>query len=677
MVMGGVSNYGSWNLYADTVLIQQGSSNQRTDGIQVTGHNDNFLDYPLIVNFATGGTHSLKLIKTSASDTLGVDYGGLMQDSSTATPFLVWDQPFLDATGYATSPNQSSQTIATAANAINDSLYWTWDRKHYPIFHVYTNSVWSPLNCLASDHIHPRNYGDSMLTYAAESVLPYNNSGYFKGIFQAGRSNVESNYDGVPRSVAWLSQVPTKADLSIYQTRANAGSINGTTNTVPLFTSSTTLGNSVITQSSSQIGIGVTPTTLLTLGGVSNQGITWYNAASPTQQASAGFFSNTFMLTVGRNDFTGSNPYTSLASAGLHISSASGNGNVMVFTSATNGAAATEKVNFDGSGVTVFSPTTAAFSPDVSTFGNASQMPFQIRGGGGFVDGSTTNNSANYLWAWRSDGQIKYTDSANKYPYIQWIAKTGNRALSWAWENGSHSPTRGNGIQLDTLNQFYINTTPTGTSSDSVLVKHGSMVQAVAQSSLGGSGYSLVQKNASSVTARTKLNFPTGSGLTATDNSGNTSTDITITSIPSAATATTQSAGDNSTKVATTAYVDGLVSYGSWTPTITAGTGIASSTNQSSFYTVVGNIVHVRASFSVTPSASGSLATITFTLPINSNNVAVKVGSGVATGGSTNQLDIISVVVSNTGSGNTTAVIHYIPSNTSSQDITFSMDYLK
>lgn len=42
---------------------------------------------------------------------------------------------------------------------------------------------------------------------------------------------------------------------------------SGTTNTVPLFTASGTIGNSVITQSSSNIGIGMTPTEELTVAG--------------------------------------------------------------------------------------------------------------------------------------------------------------------------------------------------------------------------------------------------------------------------------------------------------------------------------------------------------------------------------------------------------------------------
>lgn len=95
--------------------------------------------------------------------------------------------------------------------------------------------------------------------------------------------------------------------------------------------------------------------------------------------------------------------------------------------------------------------------------------------------------------------------------------------------------------------------------------------------------------------------------------------------LPNNTLATTQTAGDNSTKVATTAYVDALsssipsYSEGTWTPTQN-GTNPPSSAV--GYYTKIGNIV--RATFSLFLASNTSSSTFTISdLPFtNSNNVA-------------------------------------------------------
>jgi len=140
-----------------------------------------------------------------------------------------------------------------------------------------------------------------------------------------------------------------------------------------------------------------------------------------------------------------------------------------------------------------------------------------------------------------------------------------------------------------------------------------------ATASAGGSSYyQTVQSNGTNQTQRAKLNY--SSQFTTTDNSGNNSTDISLTSV------TTQLPGDNSTKPASTAYVDAAVSAVSGTGTsnyfIATGTGtnhVSSVTVDTCYYIRVGNVVMVDGGATVTASATGGGATFEITLPIASN----------------------------------------------------------
>lgn len=97
-----------------------------------------------------------------------------------------------------------------------------------------------------------------------------------------------------------------------------------------------------------------------------------------------------------------------------------------------------------------------------------------------------------------------------------------------------------------------------------------------------------------------------------------------ITSIPSL-TSTTQSASDNSTKVATTAYVDKFnLTSGTYTPTLTNGTNVSSSVTTIHHYTRVGNQVTVYGQIQVTPTTTPATNTVLgISLPIASNFTAI------------------------------------------------------
>jgi hypothetical protein len=92
-------------------------------------------------------------------------------------------------------------------------------------------------------------------------------------------------------------------------------------------------------------------------------------------------------------------------------------------------------------------------------------------------------------------------------------------------------------------------------------------------------------------------------------------------------TAPTQTAGDNSTKIATTAYVDaatgGTIISGTYTPTFTNNTNVTASTIVgAATYSRIGNIVHVSIQITIQPTASTTNTILYFTLPSGINQSA-------------------------------------------------------
>lgn len=92
-------------------------------------------------------------------------------------------------------------------------------------------------------------------------------------------------------------------------------------------------------------------------------------------------------------------------------------------------------------------------------------------------------------------------------------------------------------------------------------------------------------------------------------------------SMPTGTTGVTQTASDNSTKLATTAYVDNAVSTvpvtssGTYTPTYANVSGASSITATTVHYMQIADQVHVQGRVQVTPTSSSGSVTFTMTLP--------------------------------------------------------------
>lgn len=166
----------------------------------------------------------------------------------------------------------------------------------------------------------------------------------------------------------------------------------------------------------------------------------------------------------------------------------------------------------------------------------------------------------------------------------------------------------------------------------------------------------------------------TASQLVATDGSKNL---VSVTALPSGTTAVTQSPNDNSTKVATTAYVDaatggGLTfASGTYTPTFSAGSNATSITANEITYQRIGSIVSVSGSVSFTVTTGSVSTSFEMTLPVASNFSLAQQAHG--NGSSTQGVNVAPQVYANETTN--LAVIAFNPASNGSTTINFNYQY--
>lgn len=193
---------------------------------------------------------------------------------------------------------------------------------------------------------------------------------------------------------------------------------------------------------------------------------------------------------------------------------------------------AADWTTFNGKQATLVSGTNIKTINSTSLLGSGD---ITISGGG------ITNSAANT--------ELMQSDGTNAVSSKIFATSAGNITLGDGTTTGPYSISAAstsalvlNGISSVTLGSDNINL---GTSTSST----------VAVVARGGTNVNLTFSSKGTGNIRFPQFAGNGAGFMAIDNSGNSSWSNTL---PSATTATTQTAGDNSTKVATTAYVDGL-----------------------------------------------------------------------------------------------------------------------
>jgi hypothetical protein len=144
-------------------------------------------------------------------------------------------------------------------------------------------------------------------------------------------------------------------------------------------------------------------------------------------------------------------------------------------------------------------------------------------------------------------------------------------------------------------------------------------------------------------------------------------------------TATTQSAGDNSTKVATTAYVATAITAaavsGTYTPTLTAVSNVTASTSALCTYIKAGSVVAVSGFVSVTPTAATTSTSLRISLPVASAFATGNEGYGVAVRSGNFASQNISGIISANAATDDVLLAFYCDADTASRAWLFHFQY--
>lgn len=213
IVIGLLAGDGVTNIYSDFEVFIDGVSkgtfteNNQIDAIS-DGSNDNARGaMALYFNQLGYSSHKVKVVNKGNGFFI-LDYFGHLVDIANATPLLIMHVPKMDATGYATSPNASSDAVTNSMNASLDSLVLTMPAG-YPVFVGQTNSFYNVATGLdPADHIHPNNTGHRQIFNAAVAAIPANVTSLPIGTVGVGAdSYLFASKNGVKTKIAFLDDI--------------------------------------------------------------------------------------------------------------------------------------------------------------------------------------------------------------------------------------------------------------------------------------------------------------------------------------------------------------------------------------------------------------------------------------------------------------------------------------
>ncbi len=217
----------AFNVLVNDSLYTTYNGNGKTDGVNnLNPTNDYFQPDAIFITNLDSGVNTIKVVPLS-NDTTYIDYIGVLQPPQESVPYIMGTLPRLNAGGYALYGG-SDTAWTRGDSAIRQAIVslfpfkaaWADIDKYYST----SNLMW--------DSIHPNSAGQRQFAQAfSEQINDYQLP------TQLGNSSkaLTTNGNG---SLTWESYSPSTA-------------ISGTTNFLPKFTTSSTIGNSNVAQSSS------------------------------------------------------------------------------------------------------------------------------------------------------------------------------------------------------------------------------------------------------------------------------------------------------------------------------------------------------------------------------------------------------------------------------------------
>lgn len=428
---------------------------------------------------------------------------------------------------------------------------------------------------------------------------------------------------------------------------------SGTTNTVPLFTDTKTLGNSILTQNSDGLKIGSTNTT--------------YGIGLSVSKLITAINKHTFDDYSVINTVSGNEGY-GVFDASTEMTGSNSNDHLNGYQSRLNYSAS---VGMTGPNFNIYGMTGYLSQNRITGTGHLTVAKgFFARDLGG-VAGTVDN-----LYGLHIDPQTKGS-------VTNWdIHATGKNNHFGAVMIGA-VPAQWNAVDS------FVNT---GISNFSGLTKHTSQVRISSPSNtipalqigdyIGNFGWGIFESNTTgNLFVNSKNSGAVVQGFEIARNTGNTTfygsitaPNATLTGTPAAPTAT---AGTNTTQVATTAFVTGAISTASssatYTPTLTNTTNITSSSLSLARYSKVGKLVTAYVALTLSNTVGSVASRLKITLPSTAVTSSA-FGNGIAyeaTVGMTQDLII-------TSSGSSTQVdVDFLPSAVLNRTLLLSFSYME
>lgn len=166
-----VEDYATFTVEIDGQLIET----INTKGIWADGQSDGAYDNARVLRtfqywLSSGGSHTIKLTIT-AGTFLVVDHFGILNTPSSVGRVAIFEIPYLNSAGYATSPANGTSSISDQISNEIRTIVDEYISKGYKISYVNTNSFYNLSTGLDTDNIHPNNTGHAQIASAIQARI--------------------------------------------------------------------------------------------------------------------------------------------------------------------------------------------------------------------------------------------------------------------------------------------------------------------------------------------------------------------------------------------------------------------------------------------------------------------------------------------------------------------------
>jgi len=161
--------HGTFDVHIDGNLYGSFSLNNATDGISDGVNNNARAPFVLYIKDLDNVEHTIRITHTN-NNILPIDYFGHINEPKFSSPILMLEAPYMNATGYATSPSNANDTIIDELNALLNSVVNEFSAE-YPIYVAKTNDFYDVVSGISVDNIHPNNIGYRQIYLSAKTAM--------------------------------------------------------------------------------------------------------------------------------------------------------------------------------------------------------------------------------------------------------------------------------------------------------------------------------------------------------------------------------------------------------------------------------------------------------------------------------------------------------------------------